>query len=123
MSSNKQIKVVTRASDGSLRIKDFEGFDQIAAIHNQVGIDDCSTDLTLRGMTLFRLLIGPLSEVNSVVLYESPEVFEALTKEWSQTKTKRRRRKAKPAAGTVPIPNVPMAPVMASPLGFETIVS
>ena len=122
MSSNKQIRVVPRASDGSRRIKDFGGFDQIEAIHNQVGIDDCSTDLTLRGLPLFRGLIGPLAEGESVVRYESPEVFEALTKEWSQTKTKRRRRKAKPAAGTVPIPNVPMAPPTATPLGLGTMV-
>ena len=118
MSLNKQIRVVTRASDGSLRIKDFEDFDQIATLHDQNGIDDCSTDLTLRGMPLFRGLIGPLAEGKSIVRYESPEVFEALTKEWSQAKTKRRRRKTKSTAGTVPIPNVPMA----SPLGSGTMI-
>ena len=118
MLANKQIRVVTRASDGSLRIKDFEDFDQIATLHDQVGIDDCSTDLTLRGMPLFRGLIGPLAEGKTVVRYESPEVFEALTKEWSYAKTKRRRRKAKPVAGSVPIPNVPMG----SPMSTGTMV-
>ena len=98
MSSNKQIRVVTRASDGSLRIKDFAGFDQIEAIHNQVGIDDCSTDLALRGMPVFRGLVGPMPEGKHIVRYESPEVFESLTKEWgseSNSERKARRRSAK----------------------------
>jgi len=106
--AEKQIRVVTRASDGSLRTKDFENFDEISKLHDQIGIDDCSTDLSLRGMPLFRGLVGPLSEGKTIVRYESPEVFESLTKEWSQAKTKRRRRKSTPAPGTVPAPNVSM---------------
>jgi hypothetical protein len=54
-----------------------------------------------------------MSESKSVVRYESPEVFESLTKEWGQSKTKRRRRRKieladKPASTTraVPIPNM-----------------
>ena len=113
------IRVVTRASDGSLRTKDFEDFDQISELHDQIGIDDCSTDLSLRGLPLFRGLVGPLAEGKTIVRYESPEVFESLTKEWSHAKTKRRRRKATPpAAGTVPAPNVNIA----TPIGIPTIV-
>jgi len=116
MASEKTIRVVTRASDGSLRTKDFDDFDQIMELHDQIGIDDCSTDLTLRGMPLFRGLVGPLPEGKTVVRYESPDVFEALTKEWSQAKTKRRRRKSStttPKAETktkspVGMPNVGM---------------
>mgnify|MGYP000601475372 CR=1 FL=1 len=61
----------------------------------QIGIDDCSTDLSLRGMPVFRGLIGPMPESKDVVRYETPEVFESLTKEWGVAPTKRRtRRKA-----------------------------
>ena len=64
-------------------------------MHTQIGVDDCSTDLSLRGMPVFRGLIGPMPESKDVVRYETPEVFEALTKEWGATTTKRKsRRKA-----------------------------
>jgi hypothetical protein len=55
-------------------------------------VDDCSTDLELRGMPVFRGLIGPMPEGKHIIRYETPEVFESLTKEWSVTKTTRRRR-------------------------------
>ena len=119
MASQKLIRVVTRASDGSLRTKDFEDFSTISELHEQIGIDDCSTDLSLRGMPLFRGLVGPLAEGKTVVRYESPDVFETLTKEWSQAKTKRRRRKSStPAPGTVPAPNVGIS----TPMGLPTII-
>ena len=109
MASEKIIRVVTRASDGSLKTKDFSDFDQISSLHDQIGIDDCSTDLSLRGLPLFKGLVGPLPESSTVVRYESPDVFESLTKEWSQKKTKRRRRrKSTKEAGTVPAPNMPV---------------
>lgn len=116
MASQKLIRVVTRASDGSLRTKDFENFDEISGLHDQIGIDDCSTDLTLRGMPLFRGLVGPLPESKTVVRYESPEVFESLTKEWSVAKTKRRRRrKSEPKPGSVPAPNMAIGTPVVSP--------
>ena len=110
MMPEKTIRVVTRAADGTLRTKEFEDFEGIAQLHDQIGIDDCSTDLSLRGMPIFRGLIGPMPESQTVVRYESPEVFEGLTKEWSQAKTKRKRRRkpstesTRPAA--VPIPKM-----------------
>jgi len=119
MALEKTIRVVTRASDGSLRTKDFENFDEISDLHDQIGIDDCSTDLSLRGLPLFRGLVGPLPESKSVVRYESPEVFEALTKEWSQAKTKRRRRRRKAEPGTVPAPNIALdTPIVGTPTAF-----
>lgn len=119
MSSQKLIRVVTRAADGSLRTKDFDDFEKIMELHDQIGIDDCSTDLSLRGMPLFRGLIGPLAEGKTIVRYESPDVFESLTKEWSNAKTKRRRRRSStPAAGTVPVPNV----AISTPIGLPTVV-
>jgi hypothetical protein len=84
-------RIVTRGSDGELIIHDFDSADGILRTHLQVGIDDCSTDLDLRGAPVFRSLIGPMPEGKNVVRYESPEVFEALTKEWSLPRTPRRR--------------------------------
>jgi hypothetical protein len=91
--ASKTVRVITRDLDGSIRTKDYDSFDNLLQMHDQVGIDDCSTDLTLRGMPVFRGLVGPMPETKSVVRYESPEIFETLTKEWSQAKTKKRTRK------------------------------
>ncbi len=124
MALEKTVRVVTRASDGSLRTKDFDDFDQIMELHDQIGIDDCSTDLSLRGMPLFRGLVGPLAEGKTVVRYESPDVFESLTKEWSQAKTKRRRRKSAAAnSESTPAPKVAMPNIgMPMPTGITSSV-
>ena len=94
-------RVVTRGTNGQLRVKDYGSKDNLVQLHTQVGIDDCSTDLDLRGLPVFRGLIGPMSEGKNVVRYESPDVFEALTKEWiaqpPERRTRRRRKlEAKP---------------------------
>lgn len=94
-------RIVTRGMDGSLRIKDYPSQDHILKMHSQIGVDDCSTDLSLRGLPVFRGLVGPIPEGKNVVRYESPEVFETLTKEWSIAKTQRRRRRKPTAAATV----------------------
>jgi hypothetical protein len=86
------IRIVTRGSNGELRSKDYEKHETVLKMHTQVGIDDCSTDLSLRGLPVFRGLIGPMPEGKDVVRYESPEVFETLTKEWSAAPPSRRRR-------------------------------
>lgn len=91
--SSRIIRVVTRASDGDLRTREFNEFEALESLHEQVGIDDCSTDLELRGMPVYRGLIGPIPEGKTAVRYESPEVFEALTKVWTKQKAKRRRRR------------------------------
>ena len=92
--SNRIIRVVTRSADGNIRTKEFESFESLEASHDQIGIDDCSTDLELRGMPIFRGLVGPIPEGKTAVRYESPEVFEVLTKEWTKLKAKRRRRRS-----------------------------
>ena len=94
-------RVVTRGADGDLRIRDFEKPDALLKMHTQVGIDDCSTDLGLRGLPVFRGLIGPMPEGKNIIRYESPEVFESLTKEWGVAKSARRSR-SKPAAAAQP---------------------
>ena len=47
-------------------------------------------------MPVFRGLIGPMPEGKGVVRYESPEVFETLTKEWTSASTTRSRRRRTP---------------------------
>src|SRR5690349_6208768 len=84
MSHKNTVRVVTRAADGTLRIRDYPSTEPLLEMHSQIGIDDCSTDLALRGFPVFRGLIGPMPEGKNVVRYESPDVFETLTKEWSK---------------------------------------
>lgn len=93
MTKKDTFRVVTRASDGSFRIRDFPSTEPIFQLHSQIGVDDSSADLALRGLPVFRGLIGPIPEGKNIVRYESPEVFETVTKEWTNTKIKRRRRR------------------------------
>ena len=123
MSHKNTVRVVTRAADGTLRIRDYPTTEPLLEMHTQIGIDDCSTDLTLRGLPVFRGLIGPMPEGKNVVRYESPDVFETLTKEWSSAKNPRRRRRG-PLQGLLPLPGElpqparstgPIAPALAPP--------
>jgi hypothetical protein len=99
MAKKDVFRVVTRAQDGSLKIRDFHSAEMILKTHSQAGIDDSSTDLDLRGMPIFKGLIGPIPEGKNIVRYESPDVFEIMTKEWATNKPRRRRRsKAQPDA-------------------------
>lgn len=91
--TSKKIRLITRETNGELRTRDFDGFDDILKVHEQIGIEDSSTDLTLRGLPVFRGLIGPMPEGRAIARYESPEVFEVLTKEWAAQKIPRRRRR------------------------------
>ena len=94
--SKELVRLVTRGADGKLRIRDFPSPETLLKLHTQIGVDDCSTDLGLRGLPVFRGLIGPIPEGKDVVRYESPEVFESLTKEWGTPPSGRRRSRAKP---------------------------
>lgn len=94
MPAQKTFRIVTRGKNGELRTRDYRHEEAVGKLHTQIGIDDCSTDLSLRGMPVFRGLIGPMPEAKGIVRYESPEVFETLTKEWISTPTTRRSRKA-----------------------------
>jgi hypothetical protein len=91
-------RIVTRATDGTIRIREYPTTDTLSESHQQIGIDDCSTDLSLRGLPVFRGLIGPIPEGKGIIRYESPEVFETLTKEWSSSKPALRSRRR---AGTI----------------------
>ena len=89
-------RIVTRGVNGEIRVKEYEKQEPLMKLHTQIGIDDCSTDLKLRGLPVFRGLIGPMPDGKGMVRYESPEVFESLTKEWSVAKIARRSRSAVP---------------------------
>lgn len=91
------IRIVTRGTNGELRSKDYDKPESVLKMHTQIGIDDCSTDLSLRGLPVFRGLIGPMPEGKNIVRYESPEVFETLTKEWSVSSPSRSRRRRQPS--------------------------
>ena len=86
-------RVVTHTADGKLRIKDYVSKKPLMRLHSQIGIEDCSTDLELRGLPVFRDLIGPMPEGDTIIRYESPEVFEALTKDWDVAKPVRKSRR------------------------------
>jgi hypothetical protein len=89
-------RVVTRGTDGMLHIRDYNKAEALQRQHTQIGIDDCSTDLGLRGLPVFRGLIGPMPEGKNIIRYESPDVFESLTKEWSAAKSGRAKRQLLP---------------------------
>ena len=116
MSHKNTVRVVTRAADGTLRIRDYPSTEPLLEMHSQIGIDDCSTDLGLRGMPVFRGLIGPMPEGKNIVRYESPDVFETLTKEWSSAKNPRRRRRMQPPGAPNPI-GEPLPPMNADLVG------
>ena len=93
MTAEQTIRIVTRGQNGELRTRDYKHQDAVLKMHTQIGIDDCSTDLSLRGMPVFRGLVGPMPESAGIVRYEAPEVFETLTKEWSVTPPSRKSRR------------------------------
>jgi len=95
MAAKETWRLVTRGPDGGIVIHDFDSPEAILRAHVQIGADDCSTDLDLRGAPVFRTLIGPMPEGRTIVRYETPDVFEALTREWAAPKAPRRRRRGK----------------------------
>lgn len=88
-------RVASRGIDGEIRIRDYLTEEEVLRRHIQIGVDDCSTNLALRGYPVFRGLVGPMSDGQGVVRYESPEVFEVLTKEWAAPKKRTRRSREK----------------------------
>lgn len=108
----KTIRIVTRGRNGEIRSKDYPHTADLLKMHTQIGIDDCSTDLSLRGLPVFRGLIGPMPDGKGIVRYESPEVFETLTKEWGAPPPKRKRIRKKATKATTPTEASVVAPVI-----------
>lgn len=95
MAKKRTYRVVMRSPNNDLRMKDYLSQKALLKDYSKIGIDDCSTDLTLRGEPLLRGLVGPMSEDDNVVRYETPEIFESLTKQWfHEEKPKRRPSRA-----------------------------
>jgi hypothetical protein len=86
-------RVVTRGPEGEYRIRDYVSEEEICRRHVQTGVSDYSIDVTVRGRPVFKGLIGPMPEVGGVLRYESPDVFEQMTKDWSESKRRHRRKK------------------------------
>jgi len=86
-------RVVTRGPEGEYRIRDYVSEEEICHRHVQTGVSDYSLDVSVRGRPVFKGLIGPMPEAGGVLRYESPEVFEQMTKEWSDSKRRQRRKK------------------------------
>ncbi len=94
MANQRTFRVVTRGANGDLRSKDYPSEESLLRMHEQIGVDDCSTDLSLRGLPIFRGLIGPMPDSKGAIRYETPEVFETLTKEWTNAQPVRRTRRS-----------------------------
>lgn len=78
----RTFRVVSRASDGSYLMSDFLSDKALTREFEQIGMDDCHTDLTIRGLPVLKGLVGPMAD-GKHVRYETPAVFEELTKEWA----------------------------------------
>ncbi len=87
------VRLVNRDSNGSIRIREYATFDELQSGFEQIGIDDCSTDLNLRACPVFRGLVGPIPDGKAIARYETPEIFEVQTREWASIRTRRRRRR------------------------------
>lgn len=115
MTNGKTIRVVSRESDGSLRVRDYDSFDSVCRNHEQVGIDDCSTDLSLRGLPVLKGLVGPIPEGRKVARYETADVFEIETRAWGQAKSKRRsQRTVVPGCHFTDLPETAANPLLAA---------
>lgn len=84
-------RVFARGSKGEIRIRDYESEDTLLVRYIKIGTEDCSTDLALRGLPVLAGLIGPMPDGEGLARYETPEVFEKLTKEWSAHRRRRKR--------------------------------
>jgi hypothetical protein len=98
--SKDTYRIVTHGTDGELHVRDYNKQESLLKAHTQIGVDDCSTDLGLRGLPVLRGLIGPMPEGKNIIRYESPEVFEVLTKEWGTLKAPRRAKTHPPSNRT-----------------------
>lgn len=102
-------RIVERGADGEPRVRDFSNESELFQRFEAIGVDDCSADLRMRGLPVFRGLVGPMPENDGTVArYETPDIFEKLSKEWSAP---RRRRTKKPATAlrapaSVPVPEI-----------------
>ena len=86
-------RIVTKGPEGEYRIRDYVSEEEVLRWHVQSGTCDYTLDNSLRGQPIFKGLIGPMPEPGGVLRYESCDVFEQMTKEWSEHKRKYRCKK------------------------------
>jgi hypothetical protein len=78
------VRVITRAASGGLRIRDYPTTRPLLRWHTQIGVADYSKALELRRLPVFRELVGPIAIGKRVARYESPDIFEVLTRKWAK---------------------------------------
>jgi len=88
-------RVVTRDKIDRIRTRNFDSIESLARHYTQIGIENLTVDLSLRGLPVFRGLIGPMREDNNTVRYESPKVFELLTLEWQNASPEKQKKVSK----------------------------
>lgn len=98
-------RIVERGADGEPRVRDFSNESELFQRFEAIGVDDCSADLRMRGLPVFRGLVGPMPENDGTVArYETPDIFEKLSKEWSAPRRRRPKRPALDAAAALRAP-------------------
>jgi len=95
-----QVKVAQRGADGSIQYRRFASPDDLAARYERAGVDEYSIDLFLRGLPVYHGLIGPMPDKEpETVRYETPEIFEEMTKIWATPRRGRRKFKGISSSG------------------------
>ena len=77
-------RVVTRGADGQIRIRDYDSQEALLKRHSQVGVDDCSTDLGLRGLPVrsawaVAAARGVYREIGVQVVARGPSAWDSRT--------------------------------------------
>lgn len=77
-------RVVSRDKTGKMEQKDFKDVKSLLEDYEQIGVEEDSYTIRLHGEPLLKGLIGPMSQGKSIIRYETPEAFVALTEQWSK---------------------------------------
>lgn len=84
MTQKIPVRVITRAAGGGLRIRDYPTTRKLLRWHTKIGVAEYSKALKLRRWPIFRELVGPIAIGKRAAQYESPEIFEMLTRKWAK---------------------------------------
>ena len=85
-------RVVTQSADGQIRIRDYDTAEALLKRHSQVGVDDCSTNLNLRGLPVFHGLIGPMPKARTWSATNRPRFSRPSPRNGAHRPTRRRSR-------------------------------
>lgn len=84
-------RIFARGPNGEISICDYASEEALLLFYTKIGIEENSTDLSLRGMPLIEGLIGPMPDTENIIRYETPEVFEKLTREWCRPRRHKKK--------------------------------